>query len=112
MLVADVGIKDYGNKENSELAKRYNIDKNDYPVVLLFLQGQTEPQRLLTGASDDFTADYIKRMIRSKTGIYLGLPGCVEQLDRLADEFKVGGEKQRKVFLLNFISCRKKKKQN
>lgn len=95
LIVSDVGIKDFGNKDNADLAKRYNIEKSEYPVVVLFTQGQSEPEKLLTVHDDDFTADNMKRMIRSKTGIYLGLPGCIEQLDRLAEEFKNSGEKKR-----------------
>ena len=47
----------------------------------------------------DFTADSIKRFIKMKSGIYLGLPGCVEQLDRLAEEFRTSGETERKEIL-------------
>jgi endoplasmic reticulum protein 29 len=45
ILVADVGIKDYGDKENVDLAERYKVVKEDYPVVLLFLQDQSQPIR-------------------------------------------------------------------
>ena len=45
ILVGDIGIKDYGDKENVDLAERYKVVKEDYPVVLLFLQDQSEPIR-------------------------------------------------------------------
>ncbi|KAH0550617.1 endoplasmic reticulum resident protein 29 [Cotesia glomerata] len=100
LLVAIVGVKDFGNRDNGDLAKRFNIDKKDFPVVLLFQEGQTKPVRLLTKADEnEFTSTNIKKMVRAKTGIYLGLPGCVEQLDKLAEEFKTADEAKRKEIL-------------
>ncbi|XP_008547622.1 endoplasmic reticulum resident protein 29 [Microplitis demolitor] len=100
LLVAIVGVKDFGDKDNADLAKRFDIDKKDFPVVLLFVQGQTKPIKLLSKENEqDFTATNIKRLVRAKTGIYLGLPGCVEQLDRLAEEFKIADEKERQEIL-------------
>jgi endoplasmic reticulum protein 29 len=108
LLVAEVGVKDFGNKDNSEIAQRFNIKKDDYPVVLLFIQGKTEPFRFVAKKNTEFTADNIKRFIKKKSGVYLGLPGCVEKLDRLADEFKMSNEKDRQVqfiylFLIYFL---------
>ncbi|KAK2576279.1 hypothetical protein KPH14_005645 [Odynerus spinipes] len=99
LLVAEVGVKDFGNKDNADLAKRYNIKKEDFPAVLLFLQGKTEPVRFIAEKDADFTADNIKRFVKSKSGVYLGLPGCVEQLDRLAEEFKASVESNRQEIL-------------
>lgn len=99
LLVAEVKVKDYGDKDNSELAARYKIKYGDFPVILLFLQGKAEPIPFVTEKDTDFTADNIKRFIRMKSGVYLGLPGCVEQLDRLAEDFKTSGEKERKEIL-------------
>lgn len=97
LLVAEVGVKDFGNKDNADLAKRFDVKKDDYPSVLLFVQGKTEPFKFITETDADFTSDNIKRFIKKKTDIYLGLPGCVEKLDKLAEEFKSASEKDRKV---------------
>lgn len=97
ILVAEVGVKDFGQKDNAELAERFNVKKEDYPVVLLFIQGKTEPYKFVAEKDEDFTADNIKRFIKHKSGVYLGLPGCVEKLDRLAEEFKTSNEKDRQV---------------
>ncbi|XP_033341765.2 endoplasmic reticulum protein 29-like protein wbl [Megalopta genalis] len=99
LLVAEVRVKDYGNKDNSDLAARYKIKPQEFPAVLLFLQGKTEPIPFVTDKETEFNADNIKRFIKTKSTVYLGLPGCVEQLDRLAEEFKSGGEKERKEIL-------------
>lgn len=99
LLVAEVGVKDFGNKDNADLAKRYNIKKEDFPAVLLFLQGKTEPLKFIAEKDSDFTVDNIKRFIKSKSGVYLGLPGCIEQLDRLAEQFKASAESEKQEIL-------------
>ncbi|KAF7996401.1 hypothetical protein HCN44_002033 [Aphidius gifuensis] len=99
LLLAEVGIKDYGNKDNSELAKRFNVDKSDLPVVLLFINGKNEPEKIVDGKSIDFTENNIKRLIKLKTGIYIGLDGCIEQLDRYAQEFKLADDNEKKAIL-------------
>ncbi|XP_029056663.1 endoplasmic reticulum resident protein 29 [Osmia bicornis bicornis] len=99
LLVAEVRVKDYGVKDNSDLAARYKIKSEDFPAILLFLQGKTEPVPFVAEKESEFTADNIKRFIKLKSGVYFGLPGCIEQLDRLAEEFKSSGEKDRKEIL-------------
>jgi len=97
LLIATVGVKDFGNKENSDLAQRYNIKKEDFPTVLLFVQGKSEPIRFITERNSDFTGEYLKRFIRFNSKVYLGLPGCIDRLDKLAEEFKIVGEQKRQV---------------
>lgn len=99
LLVGEVRVKDYGNKDNSDLATRYKIKSEAFPAILLFLQGKTDPIQFVAEKETDFTADNIKRFVKTKSGIYLGLPGCVEQLDRLAEEFRTSGDSERKVIL-------------
>ena len=36
LFVGEVGIKDYGDKDNTDLAEKFNVQKDDYPVVILF----------------------------------------------------------------------------
>lgn len=99
LLVAEVRVQDYGNKDNADLAARYEIKNEAFPAVLLFLQGKSEPIPFVAEKPSDFTADNIKRFIKSKSGVYLGLPGCVEQLDRLAEEFRSSGPKEKQEIL-------------
>lgn len=97
LLIATVGVKDFGNKDNSDLAQRYDIKKEDFPVVLLFIQGKSEPIRFTPEKESDFTGEHLKQFVRFKSSVYLGLPGCLKELDKLAEEFKVVGEQERQV---------------
>jgi endoplasmic reticulum protein 29 len=84
LLVAEVGVKDYGEKENSDLAEKYGVKKENFPVVKLFVEGKSEP---FTFDSTEFNADEIKKFIRANSGVYIGLPGCLEKFDKLAMKF-------------------------
>ena len=37
LFVGEVGIKDYGEKDNTDLAERFSVVKEDFPVVILFI---------------------------------------------------------------------------
>ncbi|CAG2164781.1 unnamed protein product [Oppiella nova] len=98
LLVADVGIRDYGEKENQDLADRYAIKKDDFPVVKLFLNGDLE--KAITFEDKEFKADRIKAFVRAKAGIKILLDSCLEEFDALAAKFtaeKVTKDKQKKV---------------
>jgi len=85
LFVGEVGIKDYGDKDNTDLAERFKVKKEDFPVVILFKvfdNGKIAEKHRFDG---DFKADNIKTFIRQKSGIYLPRPGCVEEFDNLAD---------------------------
>lgn len=97
LLVGEVGVKDYGEKENSDLAEKYKVNKDDFPVVKLFVSGKDDP---ITFTNEDFTADNIKKFIRSNTNIYIGLPGCLQQFDNLAASFSKAKDKDSKKSLL------------
>lgn len=84
LLVAQVGVKDYGDRDNENIANRYKIKKEDYPVLLLFKNGNLdEPVKF----SDEYTLDNIKRFVKMNSQIYLGAPGCLESYDKLAINF-------------------------
>lgn len=40
VLAAEVPIKDYGDKDNQDLADRFKVDKEKYPVIKLFMKGK------------------------------------------------------------------------
>ncbi|XP_071447870.1 endoplasmic reticulum resident protein 29 [Hetaerina americana] len=87
LLVGEVGVKDYGDQENSDLAERYKVSKEDFPVIKLFVEGKKDPYTYSPDTSEEFTADNIKKFIRSTSGLYIGLPGCLENFDRLVTNF-------------------------
>lgn len=97
VLVAEVQVADYGDKDNLDLAERFSVStkKDDYPTYLLFLQGKSEPVKY-TG--DYKSADSIKKFLMKESGLWLGLPGCIEQFDKIAKEFtKVSDEEKAKL---------------
>ncbi|KAL4223166.1 Endoplasmic reticulum resident protein 29 [Mactra antiquata] len=94
LLVAEVQIADYGDKDNMDLAERFKISttKEDYPTYLLFLQGKDEPVKYTGDALD---AGDIKKFVMKESGLWLGLPACLEQFDNLVKQFfKSSSEKK------------------
>ena len=87
VMVATVGIKDFGEKDNEELGKRFDARKDTFPVVVLFIKdGKTKKiNEFKFPASEDFKVANLKTWIRQHSGVYLPLPGCLEEFDRLAD---------------------------
>jgi len=92
LLIAEVNVKDYGEKDNAELAEKYDIKAKDYPVLKLFRRGMPEPLTF----KGDFKQDDIIQWVKSGTGVYIGLPGCIEQFDKIAQEFIKIREKERR----------------
>ncbi|XP_025409286.1 endoplasmic reticulum resident protein 29 [Sipha flava] len=86
LLVAEVPIKDYGDKDNEDLAIRYGLTKNDFPVVKLFVTGQPEPY---TYNDEDFSREKLQTFVvkHCKSILYIGLPGTLEKFDGLAAAF-------------------------
>ncbi|XP_034230580.1 endoplasmic reticulum resident protein 29 [Thrips palmi] len=99
ILIAEVGVKDYGEKENSDLAERFKIDKEQFPVVKLFMKGK-EPIDFEETTEEGFTSENLIQFIRTKSGKYVGLPGCLEAFDKIASKFRVAkDENSRKEIL-------------
>ena len=88
LMVAEVGIKDYGEKDNEELGKRFDAQKETFPVVVLFVKDDKTKKinEFKFPAGEDFKVENLKRFIKTYSGIYMPLPGCLEQFDKLADK--------------------------
>ncbi|XP_052797761.1 endoplasmic reticulum resident protein 29-like [Mya arenaria] len=86
LLIAEVQVADYGEKDNMDLAERFKVptNKDAHPTYLLFLQGRDEPVKY---EGDKLQADDIKKFIMKESGLWIGLPGCLEQFDVLVKQF-------------------------
>eukprot|EP00045_Choanoeca_perplexa_P003459 m.31291 g.31291 ORF g.31291 m.31291 type:complete len:244 (+) comp12054_c0_seq1:112-843(+) len=80
LLVAEVGVQDFGDKLNEDLAARFNVGKDDYPTFKLFPQGSSTP----IDYSGDVTQADLTRFIKEEAGIWVGLDGCIQALDAIA----------------------------
>lgn len=58
-------FSDYGEKENSDLAERYGVSKEHYPVYRLFINGDLEG---IPYTGDTKNANEIKKFLMTKTG--------------------------------------------
>nr|XP_039257439.1 endoplasmic reticulum resident protein 29-like [Styela clava] len=97
-IIAEVGINEYGEKENQDLANRYGIRKDNYPQYRLF-KGDLDSPISHSGGTTHFE---IVRFLR-ENGIYVGLDGCLERLDSLAEKFmsSLGGQKDTQEAVFN-----------
>jgi len=86
LLMAEVQVSDYGEKENMDLAQRFDVptDKDNYPIYLLFQQGKSNPTRYY---GDTKSADEIKKFIMQESGLWIGLPACLQNFDDIVKKF-------------------------
>ena len=98
MTAAHVDVINDGEITNTELVSKYNIQTlifdESLPVIAAFTrnkegdkypEGETHSPSIII--SKTFDADLLKRGIRSNTGIYFTLPGCIDSFDFLAVQF-------------------------
>uniref|UniRef100_A0A1L8DUC0 Putative erp29 n=1 Tax=Nyssomyia neivai TaxID=330878 RepID=A0A1L8DUC0_9DIPT len=86
LLVALVGVKDYGEKDNAELGKKFNAEEKDFPAIRLFKRDNPE-EWISYPADQPITADSLKTFVRDNTNLYIGLTGCLQEFDELAVRF-------------------------
>lgn len=96
LIVAEVGVKDYGEKENEKLAKKYGIQsKDEFPVMKLFVNGVTNEAKTFPKI-EKWNVEMIRNFVKDNSDIYIGLPGCLERMDQLAGEFVKTDSKEEK----------------
>jgi len=83
LLIVEIPITDYGEKENEDIAKKYSVTKADFPAYKLFLKGKSKP----IDYTGDNTDEDLKLFLTKNTDLWFGLPGTLESLDRLARNF-------------------------
>ncbi|CAL8129566.1 unnamed protein product [Orchesella dallaii] len=96
LLVAEVNVKDYGDKDNSDLAEKYEVKAKDFPVLKLFSKGQDAP----LAYTGEFKLDDIIAFVKTNTGVYIGLPGCIEEFDTIAQDFIKSRDKEHREKLM------------
>jgi endoplasmic reticulum protein 29 len=89
LLVADVGVSEYGDKDNSDLSERYSIKSDDFPHYRLWLKGKGSSAEAETFKGET-KEDAFLRFVQEKAGVWIGLPGQIKALDDLAKEFAAG----------------------
>ncbi len=94
LLVAEVGIKDYGELNNVELGERFDIKKDDYPAVVLFKRYEDGTLEHIRYRGEEFSSEALKSFLRQHTGLVMALSGCLEEFDKLADQIFEVKEKQ------------------
>ncbi|XP_058839095.1 protein windbeutel [Topomyia yanbarensis] len=85
LLVALVSIKDYGDKENADLSQRFNIPEK-YPIIKLF-NNETFDRFIDFPEENLVTVDNLRKFVSTHTDLYIGLPGCLKEIDKLAAQF-------------------------
>merc|ERR1712106_689485 len=92
MLVGDVGVSEYGDKDNSDISERFKVGADDFPQFRLWTKGKDstkEPIKFTGGKK----AEEFMKFIQSNAGVWVGLPGQVKELDLLAKEFASAKDK-------------------
>eukprot|EP00993_Chasmostoma_nieuportense_P003760 NODE_4463_length_783_cov_52.100610_g4304_i0.p1 GENE.NODE_4463_length_783_cov_52.100610_g4304_i0~~NODE_4463_length_783_cov_52.100610_g4304_i0.p1 ORF type:complete len:253 (+),score=102.44 NODE_4463_length_783_cov_52.100610_g4304_i0:47-760(+) len=83
LLLAQVGVQDYGDKLNDDLRERFSIKADDFPAFRLFPKGALTP----VPYTGEVTSDALTRFLKEQLNLYIGLPGCLEAFDGLAKGF-------------------------
>jgi len=80
-LIADVGVEEYGDKENDDVRERFGINKDDFPVFKLFKKGgdPTKP----VDFTGDVTKEGLTQFLKVEGGLYIALPGNIEAFDKI-----------------------------
>jgi len=97
LCIAEVNINEYGDKENQDLAARFNIDDKAYPHYRLFKKSENlenqanEPDPFATwtimeNVDKDWKELDIVMFLR-KNNVWVGMPFCTERMDQFSALF-------------------------
>jgi len=85
VLIASVGVQEYGDKLNEDLAERFSVNKEQFPHYMLFSgDAKADPVIFKGDVKVDKLVGFLKEQVR---GFYIALPGCIRELDKVAVEF-------------------------
>ncbi|KAH8402146.1 hypothetical protein KR009_010124 [Drosophila setifemur] len=85
LLIATIGIKDYGELENKALGERFQVDDKNFPAILLFKGNVEEYIRLPSHM--DVTLDNLKAFVSSNTPLYIGREGCLKEFNDILKNY-------------------------
>ncbi|ETO10087.1 Endoplasmic reticulum protein ERp29 [Reticulomyxa filosa] len=83
--MSEVGVAEHGKKENQDLIGRFSIKFEDVPQYRLFKAG-TGVSEPIVFTDKQISAASLSSFLKSN-GIWVGLAGCLEEFDQLAQEF-------------------------
>jgi len=86
ILVCDVGVSEYGDKDNSDLSDRYAIKSDDFPQYRLWKKGSMSSADPTKFAGEK-KSDAFLRFVQAEADVWVGLAGQVKELDVLAKTF-------------------------
>ncbi|XP_017051767.1 protein windbeutel [Drosophila ficusphila] len=96
LLIATVGIKDYGDLENKALGDRYKVDDKNFPAIFLFKGNVDEYIQLPSHM--DVTLDNLKAFVSGNTPLYIGRDGCIKEFnDALKNYANIPDDEQLKL---------------
>jgi len=85
-LVCDVGVSEYGDKDNADLAQRFSVKSEDFPQYRFWPKGSSSSSDPVK-YSGEKKADAFVRFMQEKAGVWVGLPGQIKELDAIVKEF-------------------------
>ncbi|KAK6982109.1 endoplasmic reticulum resident protein 29 [Biomphalaria glabrata] len=88
LLIAEVQVADYGDKDNSDLAEKYGVKKENFPAYRLFLNGKLDDPIKYTASVEN--ADDIKNFVIRETDKQAAI---VEQAEKAAEKLTDTAEK-------------------
>jgi endoplasmic reticulum protein 29 len=83
LLVTAVLVDDYGSMQNDDLRRKYDINVEAFPAYRAFHKSSPDPVPY-PGA---VTANDLLAFVKTTFRVWIGLPGCLERYDALADGF-------------------------
>jgi len=92
VLVCDVGVSEYGDKDNSDISDKYSIKNEDFPQYRFWPKGTSSASDPIVYGSAKKKDDFL-RFIQEKAGAWIGLAGQVKAMDALAKEFIAASDK-------------------
>jgi len=92
VLICDVGVSEYGDKDNSDISERFSIKSDDFPQYRFWGKGKASSTDPVSYSADKKKDDFL-RFIQEKAGAWIGLAGQVKEMDILAKEFMTASDK-------------------